>query len=132
METLGAILRNDLRGVTQVLEHLARAGIAVARVALDRVKPVSTIANPSCMNITRKPAISSHARFSELSSGGDEAAVCARATDEKIISAASVAAASPSCDRLGIISSALDMTGAAETALPGNGLRARSKEKRPR
>src|SRR5271166_5782724 len=89
---------------------------------LERVKPVSTIANPSCMNITRNPATSSHARLSELSSGGDDAAVCARATDENSVSATTVAAASPSCDRLGIISSALDMTGAAEPALPGNGL----------
>ena len=98
----------------------------------ERVNPVSTIANPSCMNITRKPAISSHARFSELSSGGDDAAVCARATDENSISAATVAAANPSCDRLGIISSALDMTGAEEPWTPGNGLRAKSKVKRPR
>jgi len=52
-------------------------------VFFERVKPVSTIAKPSCMNITRKPAISSHARFSELSSGGDDAAVCARGEHRK-------------------------------------------------
>ena len=38
METFGPILRNDLRGIAQVLEHLARARIAVARIALDRVQ----------------------------------------------------------------------------------------------
>src|SRR5580704_16183784 len=104
--------------------------IAIVLTAfLERVKPVSSIAKPSCMNITRKPATSSHARLSELSSGGDDAAVCARAADENEnnASAANMAAANPSCDRLGIISSALDMTGAEESSPPGNGLRARSK-----
>ncbi len=88
---------------------------------LERVKPVSTIANPSCMNITRKPAISSHARLSELSSGGDDAAVCARASNgnENSASATTVAAANPSCDRLGIISTDLDMTGARELFVAG-------------
>src|SRR5208282_5014499 len=90
---------------------------------LERVNPVSSIANPSCMNITRNPATSSHARLSELSSGGDDAAVCARAIDgnenEHSASAAKVAAANPSCDRLGIISPALEMTGAEQTAPPG-------------
>ena len=58
--------------------------IAIVLTAfLERVKPVSTIANPSCMNITRKPATSSHARLSELSSGGDDAAVCACAERER-------------------------------------------------
>ncbi len=99
---------------------------------LERVNPVSTIANPSCMNITRKPATSSHARFSELSSGGDDAAVCARASGENSVSAAKVAAANPSCDRLGIISPALDMTGAGESATPGNGLQAKSEIQRSR
>ena len=107
--------------------------IAIVLTAFfERVKPVSTIANPSCMNITRKPAISSHARFSELSSGGDDAAVCARAIigNENSASAAKIAAANPICDRLGIISSALDMTGAEHPSPPGNGLRARSKTKK--
>src|SRR5271168_2859505 len=95
---------------------------------LERVKPVSTIANPSCMNITRKPATSSHARFSELSSGGDDAAVCAFAAKGKANNAGAMktAATNPGCDRLGIISSALDKTGAEEFSPPGNGLRARS------
>src|ERR1022692_4860972 len=31
----------------------------------ERVNPVSTIENPSCMNITRNALISSHARLSE-------------------------------------------------------------------
>ena len=31
----------------------------------ERVKPVSSIANPTCMNITRKPATNTHARFSD-------------------------------------------------------------------
>src|SRR5579859_4691772 len=109
--------------------------IAIVLTAfLERVKPVSIIANPSCMNITRKPAISSQARLSELSSGGDEAAVCARATigDENSASAAKVAAANPSCERLGIISPALDMTGAEDPSPPGNGLRAKSKTERRR
>src|SRR6266478_1005388 len=34
---------------------------------LARVKPVSTIANPTCMNMTRKPAMSTHARLSDCS-----------------------------------------------------------------
>src|SRR5271165_6838727 len=93
---------------------------------LERVNPVSSIANPSCMNITRNPAISSHARFSELSSGGDDVAVCALTIDgneiENSVSTARAAAVNPSCDRLGIISSALDMTGAVQSAPPGNGL----------
>src|ERR1035441_76829 len=92
---------------------------------LERVNPVSTIANPSCMNITRNPATSSHARFSELSSGGDDAGAWGRASDENSVSAVKVAAANPSCDRLGIISPVLDMTGAAESATPGNGLPAK-------
>src|SRR5271165_3021792 len=87
--------------------------IAIVLTAFfDRVNPVSTIANPSCMNITRKPAISSHARLSELSSGGDDAAVCAHASNGNDNSAsAATVAANPSCDRLGIISTDLDMTG---------------------
>ena len=109
--------------------------IAIVLTAfLARVNPVSTIANPSCMNITRNPAISSHARFSEFSSGGVDAAVCARAINgnAKSASAMKTAATNLSCDRLGIISSALDMTGAEESLLPGNGLRAKSKTEMPR
>src|SRR5712664_135121 len=34
---------------------------------LARVKPVSTIANPTCMNMTRKPAMSTNARLSDCS-----------------------------------------------------------------
>src|SRR5882724_39357 len=34
---------------------------------LARVNPVSTIANPTCMNMTRKPAMSTHARLSDCS-----------------------------------------------------------------
>src|SRR5882762_4892366 len=34
---------------------------------LARVKPVSTIANPTCMNMTRKPAMSTQARLSDCS-----------------------------------------------------------------
>src|ERR1700724_4680747 len=104
--------------------------IAIVLTAfLARVNPVSTIANPSCMNITRKPAISSHARFSELSSGGDDAPVCALENkgNENSAIATKTVAANLGCDRLGIISSALDMTGAAEPSLPGSGLGAKSK-----
>ena len=46
-----------------------------------RVKPVSSIAKPACMNITRKPPTSTQARFTEFSSGGVDAAVCARASN---------------------------------------------------
>src|SRR3989454_9573300 len=34
---------------------------------LARVNPVSTIAKPTCMNITRNPAMSTHARLSDCS-----------------------------------------------------------------
>src|SRR5438445_12547022 len=34
---------------------------------LARVDPVSTIAKPTCMNITRNPAMSTHARLSDCS-----------------------------------------------------------------
>src|SRR6266852_5863595 len=93
---------------------------------LERVNPVSTIANPSCMNITRKPATSSHARLSELSSGGEDAAVWARAREEEKITTAKAAAPNASCDRLRIISPVLDKTGAPRWAPPGNGWRAKS------
>ena len=39
----------------------------VCTAFLARVKPVSTIAKPTCMNITRKPAISTQARLSAIS-----------------------------------------------------------------
>src|SRR5579862_8442147 len=38
MKALRAILRHHLRGVAQILEHLARACITVARIALDRMQ----------------------------------------------------------------------------------------------
>src|SRR5215472_2559024 len=109
--------------------------IAIVLTAFfERVNPVSSIANPSCMNITRNAATRSHARFNELSSGGIDAAVCACAADatQNIASAAKIAATAPSCDRLGIISPALDMTGAEKSALPGNGLPAKSEAQRLR
>ena len=34
---------------------------------LARVNPVSTMAKPTCMNITRNPAISTQTRFSAIS-----------------------------------------------------------------
>src|SRR5579872_1164347 len=39
----------------------------VCTAFLVRVKPVSTMAKPSCMNITRNEAMSTHARFSDVS-----------------------------------------------------------------
>src|SRR6266542_6203250 len=45
--------------------------IAIVLAALRaRVKPVSTIAKPACMNITRNAARSTQARFSAVSSDG--------------------------------------------------------------
>ena len=42
--------------------------IAIVLTAfLERVNPVSTIAKPTCMNITRKPAISTQTRLSAIS-----------------------------------------------------------------
>ncbi len=42
--------------------------IAIVLTAfLARVKPVSTIAKPTCMNITRNPASSTQSRFSATS-----------------------------------------------------------------
>ena len=64
----------------------------------ERVNPVSSIANPTCMNITRKPAISTHARFRDWSKGTGLA---------------------------GIILLPLDTTDAAGSATPGSGLPAR-------
>src|SRR5260370_35774192 len=107
--------------------------IAIVLTAfLARVNAVYTIANPSCMNITREPAISHQARLSELSSAGDDAAVCARAADENKIIAPKTVAPNASCDRLGIISPVLDMTGGPRSAPPGNGWRAKSEKRKPR
>src|ERR1700688_5021368 len=97
---------------------------------LARVNPVSTIANPSCMNITRKPATSNHARLSELSSAGDDAAVWARAADEAKIITAKAVAPNAICDRLVIISPVLDKTGGPRSAPPGNGWRAKSEARK--
>src|SRR5579863_7432695 len=55
----------------------------VCTAFFERVKPVSTMANPSCMNITRNALTSTHAKLSEwmsisalLARGGSRVLLC--------------------------------------------------------
>ena len=68
--------------------------IAIVLTAfLARVKPVSSIAKPSCMNITRKPPTSTQARLSDCSRPAAGAASWARAQRAIASAIASVASA---------------------------------------
>ena len=96
--------------------------------------PAPPITRPGLVGVWEGIAGQTQLYRMELSSGGDDVAVCARAIigNENSASTAKIAAANPSCERLGIISPALDMSGAEHPSPPGNGLRAKSKTERRR
>src|SRR5216683_5138254 len=117
-----------------------RKFIAIVLTAfLARVKPVSSIAKPSCMNITRKPVISTQARLSEFVrlsiSRARAIPLSARADDGKESRRTHVANAAPAAsgpDRRiaslgrGIILPPHDRNDAAASAPRGSDWRARS------